>query len=198
MAAALDFCPQYQEYFRKSPGVEHYRLLESLVKNRHGGIVVDVGTLYGSSALALSSNPRVEVWTYDIVNHIPESARIRHIPNISFRIMNGIQAVADFAHKTDLIVLDIDPHDGIQEPQFFEALRMHGYRGIVVCDDIHLNPRMEAWWQSIILPKADLTSLGHSTGTGIISFSSEKDVELAQQTIEASCRPPLRRPSGHL
>ena len=165
----LAFVPQYQSYFQKEAGVEHYRLLEDLVVGKTG-VVIDIGTLYGSSALALASNADVNVWSYDITDHIPRDATIRDVPNISFRLQNGIEAIPDFVSKTDLILLDVDPHDGIQEKQFFDALVTHGYTGIVVCDDIHLNDAMRAWWASIDLPKEDVTHKGHFSGTGIVTF----------------------------
>ena len=166
--AELSFVPEYQGYFAQPAGKEHYRLLEQLVEGRRG-VVVDVGTLYGASALALASNPSVDVWTYDIVNHIPDDAPIKSVPNISFRLKNGIEAIPDFVDSTDLIILDIDPHDGIQEAAFFESLQRHGYQGTVVCDDIHLNPAMERFWTSLSVgEKRDATSEGHWSGTGIV------------------------------
>jgi len=171
MRKELDFVPQYQGYFEQPAGKEHYRLLEEFVRGKRG-VVVDVGTLYGCSALALASNPDVEVWTYDIVNNIPDWAGVRTVPNISFRIKNGIDAIPDFVGQTDLILLDVDPHDGLQEAAFFEALRRHNYRGAVLCDDIHLNPAMQRWWDSIPAGvKQDLTSEGHYSGTGLVTFA---------------------------
>lgn len=165
----LEFQKEYQGYFDEPAGREHYRLLEKL-SSEASGTIIDVGTLYGSSALALAANPDVRVITYDIKNHIPVNAGIRSVPNIEFRIRDGVLAVPDFVSETQLIVLDIDPHDGIQEAAFFEALEQHGYKGIVVCDDIHLNPAMEAWWSGIKQPKEDVTPQGHWSGTGIVSF----------------------------
>lgn len=148
--AELSFVPTYQAYFDHPPGVEHYRLLESLVADlTPGSVVVDVGTLYGSSALAMASNADVTVWTYDITDHIPRDALIRTVPNIIFKLQNGIHAIKDFVDKTSLILLDIDPHDGVQEKEFFEELVRCGYKGRVLCDDIHLNDVMQTWWNSI-------------------------------------------------
>lgn len=160
---------EYRGYFQEPAGVEHYRLLESLVASYDGEVVVDVGTLYGLSALALASNPRVEVWSYDIHSHIPQDARIRTVPNISFRLKNGIDAIPDFVSKTTLIMLDIDPHDGIQERTFVDALIQHQYKGVLVCDDIDLNDSMRSFWDSITLRK-ERRQDGHHSGTGIIYF----------------------------
>jgi predicted O-methyltransferase YrrM len=169
--AELDFVPEYQRYFDEPAGREHYRLLEDLVAHKTGGVAVDVGTLHGASALALSSNPRVQVWSYDIASCMPHDAKVRAVPNISFRIKDGIAAIPDFAGATDLIVLDIDPHDGIQEAAFFDALRSSAFKGTVVCDDIHLNDAMNEWWNSIPEPKEDITAEGHWSGTGLVFFT---------------------------
>lgn len=165
----LSFVPDYQKYFDEPAGKEHYRLLESFVANKTG-VVVDVGTLYGSSALALSINKDVIVWTYDITDHIPQHAKIRDVSNIMFKLQNGIEAVKDFVDHTDLVVLDIDPHDGVQEKEFFDELVKHKYKGVVVCDDIHLNDAMETWWDAVTQKKEDVTDKGHWSGTGIVYF----------------------------
>lgn len=161
---------EYQRYFVEGEGVEHYRLLERLSSELEDGeIIVDVGTLYGLSALALASNPKVEVWTYDIQSFIPNEAAIKTKPNISFRIKDGIEAIPDFVHKTKLIMLDVDPHDGEQERRFIQQLVKHSYVGRVVCDDIHLNDAMKAFWESVTQRK-EVRSDGHFSGTGIIYF----------------------------
>jgi len=167
--AELAYKPDYQGYYDEPAGKEHYRMLEDL-SSKATGMVVDVGTLYGSSALALAHNPSVQVVSYDIENHIPEKEIIRQVPNITFRLLDGIKAIPEFVDKTSLIVLDIDPHDGIQETAFFKALVEYKYKGIVVCDDIHLNPAMEAWWVGIQQRKEDKTHEGHWSGTGIVYF----------------------------
>lgn len=161
---------EYQRYFVEPEGIEHYRLLEKLVADLpDGSLVIDVGTLYGLSALAMASNPNVEVWSYDIHSFIPDDVHIKTVPNISFRIKNGIDAIPDFVHKTKLIMLDIDPHDGQQERRFIDTLEEHGYKGAVVCDDIHLNEAMRSFWESVTQRKEERAD-GHHSGTGIIYF----------------------------
>ena len=171
----LAFAPAYQRYFDEPAGREHYRLLEKLsAESAPGSVLVDVGTLHGSSALALAANPAVEVWSYDISSHIPAADRggaaMRATPNISWRLQNGIAAIPEFAGRTSLILLDVDPHDGVQELEFFAGLARAGYRGRVVCDDIHLNEAMRAWWAGVTQRKEDWTAQGHWSGTGIVYF----------------------------
>ncbi len=69
--------------------------------------------------------------------------------------------------KSDFIVLDIDPHDGIEETRILEALEKNNYKGIVLLDDINLNPGMKNFWK-------DITEYGHWSGTGIVIFDSNR------------------------
>jgi len=167
----LAFAPPFQEFFAKGPGVEPYRLLEALVKELPSGSkVVDLCTLVGATALSLATNPEVVVTTYDIVDHIPPNARsINDLPNITRVITDGVNAVPNYLDAS-LIVMDVNPHDGIQEQTCLDALRQHGYSGVVVCDDILLNDAMKAFWAGITDPKVDATAVGHWSGTGIVAL----------------------------
>jgi len=72
--------------------------------------------------------------------------------------------------------LDIDPHDGIQEMIFLDMLRKIKYKGLIMCDDIHINSGMEVFWSNITEEKFDLSHIGHCHpngqiyGTGLIVF----------------------------
>ena len=77
-----------------------------------------------------------------------------------------------------IILLDIDPHDGIQEKKFTDYLKKINYQGYVLCDDIFLNEGMKNWWESLDVEKYDVTEIGHMTGTGIINFYKNGDFEI--------------------
>lgn len=178
----IDWCPTYAKYFVDDVGREHYKLLGHLTSQLpDGSTVVDLGTLNGSSALALASNPNIKVATYDIVNNLPDPDKAKsvlHVPNIEFRLKDGIQDMNEYIEKTPLIFLDVDPHDGVQEKRFFELLIENNYKGIVVCDDIHLNADMDALWNWIPKPKIDVTKYGHWSGTGIVMFDTSVEILL--------------------
>ena len=58
------------------------------------------------------------------------------------------------------------------EREFMQALEGVGYRGLVVCDDIHMNAEMVRWWHEIPQRKFDVTSVGHGqSGTGVVDFT---------------------------
>lgn len=161
-------------YFQEEAGVEHYRLLSYLAGLLKGPApVIDIGTYTGLSALALSADPEQSVITYDIVDNIPSGAvdSIKTKPNIEIKIMNCCDDMATVC-ASKLVVLDIDPHDGLQEPVIIDALVKNGFKGLLVLDDIHLNDGMKRFYDSISLPKTDVSLYGHWSGTGIVNFDT--------------------------
>ena len=166
----------FKSYLVADPGKEHYRLLaylsEQLGKSMTHPKVSDVGTYHGASALSLSMHPDVQVTTYDILKLIPHTLSPLHRPNVFMKVMSGQLDIAEIS-KSDIVVLDIDPHDGPSETEFVQLLVRYGFRGLLICDDIHLNSGMQHFWSETIpshLKKVDVSPLGHWTGTGIVVF----------------------------
>ena len=158
-ARFLAWNPEYQRYFLARPGDEHHSLLSFLAQQLpEGSKVVDLGTLFGSSALALAHGlPSGRIITYDIHDNIPQHVgTIRGVPNIEFKVCDGIVECQSYLDAR-LILLDVDPHDGVQERDFIERMIRNGFQGLVVCDDIHCNPAMEAFWGWVPIEKHDLT-----------------------------------------
>lgn len=169
----VNWAQYYKNFITGKTGEEHYRLLSYIVKQLpKNSVVIDVGTFVGASAIAMSfQNEHVTVITYDIINLIPtDKPSLHDFPNIKFILKNGLDDIESFL-IAPIIMLDIDPHDGIQEELFISRLMKLGYNGIVICDDIHLNVDMEDFWNSITLKKIDVTWYGHWSGTGIIVFN---------------------------
>lgn len=149
---------------------EHQKLCAYLSTKFNGEILIDAGTSYGNSAIALSYNTKNTVRTYDIAYNDFESLRQRGniIPlqkDINTEDVNVLLS-------SPLIMLDIDPHDGVQEAVFTDLLKSINYEGYVMCDDIHFNSSMSNWWNSIDLEKYDVTEIGHHHGTGLICFGN--------------------------
>lgn len=168
------FCSSapYQEWLT-TPGPNYYKLLAYLTKQLPtGSIVADLGTNYGNSAIAMASNEKIKVLTYDLTDLVNV---YKLLPNISFRQKDCIQVVDEYIN-CPLIFLDIDPHDGIQEMRLMEVLLQKNFKGLMLCDDIHHIP-MQPFWNSIKLKKIDLTGWGHGTGTGAVIFD-ETEVNL--------------------
>jgi hypothetical protein len=95
---------------------EHYDLLSTLSEQYNGVKLYDIGTYKGLSALALSSNQKNLVISYDIGYFVT----IKQPTNVEFRIGNFYYDKEMLS--SPLIMFDIDPHDGFQEKKFIENL----------------------------------------------------------------------------
>ncbi len=153
-------------YFLDTSFKEHYRLLSYLSTFYDGETLFDIGTYKGYSALALSYNANNRVVSYDIVDQRKINGSEK-LDRIEFRIGDVLQDPGLL--QTPLILLDIG-HDGVSERRIYDYLDNNSYKGILLLDDIHLNPAMVEFWESIQRPKRDITEVGHVTGTGIVFF----------------------------
>jgi len=159
--------------FYNAPGDQHYRLLGYLANQFNNSTIIDIGTHRGSSAVALSANPTNTVHSFDIVAKVEPYT----IPNLKLHIAdlwNG--AIRNEWKKiilsSALIVLDIDPHEGVQEFEFYQWLKAENYKGILLCDDIWYFKEMRDnfWFKIPNSEKLDVSCLGHWSGTGLVSF----------------------------
>jgi len=150
---------------------EHYRLLKHLSSQYNGINIIDAGTCQGHSCLALAQNPKNKVITYDIERKF--SNVLLEYNNIEFRNLDINKEDEAFIKACNLILLDIDPHNGIQETLFIKKLKEINYKGYVICDDINLNAGMKKFWNSVEIEKYDVTEVGHFSGTGIINFNED-------------------------
>lgn len=170
------------EYFDKPAGDEFYRLIAFIAQQFEAGTkFVDIGTYYGLSARALSTNTNSSIKTYDIYDHItdnPETLTIKNVDNVEY-LLKDCMDDGDVLSEAKLIVLDVDPHDGIQERDMFDKLRSVGFKGVVILDDIKLNDGMKSFWSDIPERKQDVTAYGHWSGTGIVYFSDDYEFTFA-------------------
>jgi len=156
------------QYFDLPPGTEHYKLLAHVAAQVQDGLILDIGTYLGFSALALATNPTNRVVSFDLVD-----CKLPSVPPNVELVVGDITTGAwdDLIARASLVMLDVDPHDGVQETAIVAHLRKAGFRGHLLCDDIHLNAGMRAFWASLPEPKQDLSGVGHITGTGYASYA---------------------------
>jgi predicted O-methyltransferase YrrM len=173
---------------KKESGKEHYFFLASLSKQMPGKKIIELGTHNGRSTLALNYGNNT-VYTYDIKNWLVPNIFTGR-PNINFRLENLFDANLRELNKehilsSDLIFIDIDPHEGVMELEMYNWLKQNDYKGLILFDDIHLGPghmgvktgnSMEkTLWSNIEDKyKLDLTHVGHWSGTGLVSFQMDK------------------------
>ncbi len=165
-------------------GIEAYKFYAYLSTLFNNTKIVEVGTRYGKSALALAYNPTNRVITFDILEQ--GASKIQR-DNISFVIGDFTQAQGDWS-KVDVIMIDVDPHDGIKEREFMKFLYSIGWEGLLILDDIlpnwpaniqGANPvEMNNWWNSLTEEKYDVSDVGHFSGTGIVVMGNKFTVEV--------------------
>jgi hypothetical protein len=160
-------------------GNEHYKLLSYFSTLFNGASIIDIRTHSGSSALALSYTTTNTVFTFDTMNKVVNQ-KIRERENIIFSTDNLFEAEGQEKWKDTLlaapfIFLDLDPHNGTMELEFYMFLKKIGYKGFIVCDDIWYFKEMRDnfWYKLPYGERYDLTHLGHWSGTGIFTFNKE-------------------------
>jgi hypothetical protein len=158
-------------------GKEHYKLLSYFSTLFNGATIIDIGTHRGSSALALSYNTTNTVYSFDIMDKVLNE-KIRTRENIVFSMDNLFEAAGQEKWKETLlaapfIFLDVDPHNGSMEIDFYNYLKSIDYRGFVICDDIWYFKEMREnfWYKLPAVERYDLTHIGHWSGTGIFTFN---------------------------
>lgn len=158
---------EYQKYYKDKSGSEHYRLLSYISDSFENQIFVDIGTLKGCSALALSTNPKNKVYSFNLIEQKELKSSPDNCEFILDDVVNG--NYDDLLEKSKLILLDTN-HDGSFENHFHNYLISKNFKVVVMYDDIFLNKAMIEFWNSINLEKENITSIGHSTGTGVVYY----------------------------
>ena len=180
----------------------YYVILAHLSTYFNDSVIVDLGTHRGESAAALSYNKSNKIYTYDIAHRGEAVDRFKkeEFQNIKYILGNCIEdnwsgmamlegdppkSDKEIFLSSELIFMDIDPHDGIQEDRVLNFLISNNWKGIMVCDDIGMgrepgkenaHPQMRDWWYTINLPKYDISKNYYAagTGTGIIAFGGQE------------------------
>ncbi len=157
---------------------EHYLLLGYLSKSYpDGSKFLDIGTRRGNSAVAMALNPNIEVHSFDIVDEVRD--RVKK-DNITFFVRNILEDVTEIL-QYDVVLIDIDPHHGSEEKRLINYLRDNEWKGILLVDDIKDPPwkaMCKMWNELEDVNKYDITAMGHASGTGLIDYGNNVEVQL--------------------
>ena len=180
VAPHIEWNDSAKRFLVAEAGREPYRLIACLaaVLKDSDRAMVDIGTYMGTSALALALDAHQPVVTYDVFDWVaskapPVAQTVKTRANVTAKVMDcrTSSELNNVLKTAPLIVLDIDPHDGIEERAIMADLEHVGYSGVVVTDDIHLNQSMETFWAGVAgNHKVDATALGHWSGTGLVYY----------------------------
>lgn len=163
------------------PG-EHYRLLAGFVAALNPKLVVEIGTERGMSALCMKKYlpPNSKLITFDIRRwksyqdtclkdgDFLDGRLVQHVDDLS----NPAAALKykDELKEAGLILVDA-AKDGVMERKFLDNFKLIPFtkKPLIIFDDIRFWNMLKIW-RDIALPKLDLTSFGHWSGTGICEF----------------------------
>jgi predicted O-methyltransferase YrrM len=169
-----------KSYYDLVSGEQEYRLYSYLTTYFNNITILDIGTLTGRSAIALSHNESNTVLTYDIDNIINNKNHIIYSKrNIKFHIKDILDDLnEEFIKNVKIIMIDIDHFETI-ETKIINRLKELNYSGLIILDDITnhpdpiMNECMNRLWDNIKEPKYDFTKYGHWSGTGIIVMNDD-------------------------
>lgn len=176
--------PHKQDEFKQMQGEPYslYAYISTLINNK---IILDVGTRMGLSALAFSYNENNKIISYDLKE---QGASNIQKENIQFKIMDFRNDDSLDYDNVEVIMIDVDPHDGIQEREMYDFLKNKNWSGLLILDDIldswsvvisGANPQeMHRWWNEIAEEKYDLSNVGHYSGTGLVNFGNRFKIEI--------------------
>lgn len=161
--------------FKDVAGKQHYKLLSYLSSLYRGRDIFDIGTHRGASGLALSNGSSTNhIYSFDLQHMYT----LPSVPNLSYHTDDLMSDAGKAIWKEKLlgsafIFLDIDPHEGTREYEFYQWLKGETYQGFVICDDIWYFKEMRDnfWYKIPVEDKVDITDLGHWSGTGILRFT---------------------------
>jgi hypothetical protein len=156
-------------------GPQPYKIYAYLSTMFNNTTILDIGTEWGNSALSLAYNPNNNVISYDI--EYKEADKINK-DNINFKIMDFMQDETIPWDNVSIIVIDVDPHDGIQEPVMLQFLKDKGWKGLLLLDDIgDMFQDMKHWFATIEDQKWELDHhIGHYSGTGVVNFGGTHEI----------------------
>jgi len=167
------------------PG-EHYKLLAGFVLALKPKLIIELGTANGASSLSMKKFLPVssKIITFDIFSWKEDKNTI--LKEKDFQDGRLIQYVADISgdktfdqykdiiSSADLIFIDVT-HDGKLEAEIIEKLKKEGLKNspYIIFDDIRVWTMLKMW-KEITMPKLDLTSFGHWSGTGVVEWQEPK------------------------
>ena len=174
---------RYSNYFNIFPG-EPYRIFSGIFNTIKPKSLIDIGTHTGMSSRVMLdyTDQSTKIKTFDLIKW--NKFKDTHISIEDFKERNFSQDLVDLSSKlifdkylnnfneAEIIYAD-GPKDGKFEYELCKHLsnsKLQNKTRYLILDDIKFI-NMVKLWRYIESPKMDITSFGHSTGTGIVDIS---------------------------
>ena len=173
--------PNCKRWLTVWPG-EHYKLLAGLMRMLKPAVAIEVGTAEGLSALAMKKYmpEGAKMVTFDIVPWDQISDTIfrredflgggieQRLGNLADR--DVFDANRELIESAEFMFID-GPKDNKFEWTLLEYLKTAKFRKapLLMFDDTRLWSMLK-FWRELPYPKLDLTSFGHSSGTGLVQW----------------------------
>jgi len=172
--------PEWLERMRDTdpPLALYYRFLYELSKAMQPKWILETGTRLGMSAAQLAMGcPSAKVVTIDIDPHskgrLESEQNLKNLKNIIPITADSRKAKELFPQGCDrfeLIYLDSDHTYDVVSPEFKIYREMLVPGGVMVFDDITLNPEMRRFWAEVPKPKVELNFLHRLCGAGFGAY----------------------------
>jgi predicted O-methyltransferase YrrM len=181
LSARFTHPPVYSEIW---PG-EHYKLLAGITEALQPAVIIEIGTATGLSALAMKKYlPKTgKIASFDLApwqrsypnSHLkPEDFADGRLVQYAANLAESsvMEKYAPLIQEADLIFIDAT-HDGELEKKLLNQLQQIGFKKkvYILFDDIRVWTMLKMW-REISLPKIDLTSFGHWSGTGLVELDN--------------------------
>lgn len=159
-----------RDYPRKPHNeTQYYRFIYELTRALKPKIVIELGTRRGESAMQFASASKLtQILTVDIDETAREYVRKLNRPNVRSIITPSERALNEVKIWAPWDVLFIDTNhtyeQATREYALYAPLVKKG--GIILLDDIHINPGMDRFWNEIKDEKLELNHL-HIKGFGL-------------------------------
>ncbi len=163
------------------PG-EHYKLLAGLVLSLRPTTIIEIGTATGLSALAMKKYlpHNGTIVTFDIMawksfadtclvqGDFDDGRLVQKTDDLSDPAI--VLRYRELLVNADMIFLDA-AKDGIMEERFISNFRSVPFtkNPLLVFDDIRVWNMLRIW-RDVSMPKLDVTSFGHWSGTGLVQW----------------------------
>jgi len=173
-----------EKYIEIWPG-EHYKFLAGIVQYLKPKLIIEIGTGKGLSSLTMKKylSANASIVTFDIFpwkkypgecilkeEDFADGRLIQYTDDLSTK--EGFQKHAKLLKEADFIFVDA-AKDGIQEQRLIDNFKTIQFSNspIFLFDDIRLWNMLKIW-REISMPKLDITSFGHWSGTGLVEWKN--------------------------